>query len=83
MAEGRTAKEQGMAQLAALGCTLFISIVGGLLTGFLVSNCCLTDNYFDDEEHFHEVEFDVPLEEMEAPKGKGDDEGERIKSTVN
>ena len=53
-----------MYQIAALGVTLVLSITGGLLCGFIVSNCCAIDNFFDDEEHFREVEFDIPLEEV-------------------
>ena len=64
MADGRTAQEQGMYQLAALGVTLGLSILGGAASGFLVSNCCVPNHLFDDEEHFEEVEFDVPLEDV-------------------
>ena len=58
-----------MYQVAALGVTLLISIFGGLFVGFIVSNCCPIDNQFDDEEHFREVEFDNPLENI-PEKGK-------------
>ena len=65
MGDGRTAQQQGMYQVAALGITLGIAIISGILSGFLVSNCCVVENFFDDEEHFRDVEFDVPLEEDE------------------
>lgn len=64
MADGRSAQEQGMYQLAALGVTLGLAIFGGAASGFLVSNCCAPAHLFDDEEHFEEVEFDVPLEDV-------------------
>ena len=51
-----TPYEQGWMQMAALGTTLAISIVTGLLSGFIASRCGKIDNYFDDTEHFHEVE---------------------------
>ena len=57
-----------MYQIAALGITLVFSIFGGLLAGFSVACCCPIDNYFDDEEHFREVEFDIELEEVDKEK---------------
>lgn len=59
-----------MYQVAALGVTLVLSITGGLLSGFIVSNCLPgLDHYFDDEEHMHDVKFDNPLEDVsEAEK---------------
>merc|ERR1712150_99141 len=38
--EGRTAGEQAQAQLSALFVTLFISVVGGVFTGFIVKCQC-------------------------------------------
>ena len=46
--DGRTTSEQGWYQLAALGCTLGISIIGGLISGFLSSLCYKADSKFDD-----------------------------------
>ena len=76
MEDGRTAQQQGMYQVCALGVTLVISIAGGFLVGFIVKNCCPIENYFDDEEHFHEVEFDIPLEEVETKHDKGGEKDE-------
>lgn len=56
--DGRTTAEQGWFQLAALGCTLGISIIGGLISGFLASRFGAVDLLFDDKEHFEEVEYD-------------------------
>ena len=55
--EGRTTSEQGWVQLAALGITLGISIVGGLISGFLASRCAKPDELFDDKSHFMHVEY--------------------------
>lgn len=78
MADGRTAGQQGLYQVAALGVTLALAIVGGAASGFLVSNCCVPKHLFDDEEHFREVEFDVPLQEIATDRKTG---GDRL--TVN
>jgi len=64
MEDGRTAQEQGMYQIAALGVTLALAIFGGAASGFLVSNCCAPKHLFDDEEHFEAVEYDIPLEDV-------------------
>ena len=64
-----------MYQIAALGTTLVLSITGGLLCGYIVSGICVIDNYFDDEEHFTGVEFDIPLEEVVDEPKKVDDKG--------
>lgn len=69
--DGRTTAEQGWYQLAALGCTLAISIGGGVISGFLVSRCGHVESLFDDKEHFDEVEYDF----MEVHKKHGDHEG--------
>ena len=57
-ANGRSAFQQGLYQLAALGTTLGISICGGLITGFIVNNLQETDEYFEDNENweYEEVE---------------------------
>jgi len=61
-----------MYQIAALGVTLLISICGGLLTGFIVSNACPIRDFFDDEEHFDKVFYDIPMEDIpDEKKGKG------------
>lgn len=62
--DARTPAQQGWYQIAALGVTLGLSIGGGALSGFIVSNCCEIQHLFDDEEHFHEVYYDDPLEEI-------------------
>ena len=56
--EGRTTSEQGWYQLAALGCTLSIAIVGGALSGFISSRFGKIERLFDDMEHFEEVQYD-------------------------
>ena len=76
MADGRSASSQGMYQLAALGVTLALSIVGGLLSGFIVSRGCKAGNFFDDEEHFHEVLYDIALEKV-------NDDGTEANDPVN
>ena len=53
-----------------------IAILSGILTGFLVSNCCPTENFFDDEAHFHDVAFDIPLEELDQDLDDKKGEGE-------
>ena len=54
--------------MAALGCTLGISILGGLLSGCLASRFGAIDKLFDDKEHFEEVEYDY----MEVHKPKSE-----------
>ena len=56
--DGRTTAAQGWYQMAALGCTLGISIIGGLISGFLISQCGNVDSLFDDKDHFEECEYD-------------------------
>ena len=56
--DGRTTAQQGWYQMAALGCTLGISIIGGLISGCLASRFNAVDLLFDDKEHFEEVEYD-------------------------
>ena len=56
--DGRTTAQQAWYQLAALGCTLGISIIGGIISGLLTSRCGSVDELFDDKEHFEEVEYD-------------------------
>ncbi|KAG7332158.1 hypothetical protein KOW79_003992 [Hemibagrus wyckioides] len=54
---GRTAQEQALYQVAALGSTIAIAIVGGVLTGFVLRQPYLaspTDVFcFDDEPYFN------------------------------
>ena len=54
---GRTAIEQGMYQLAALGMTLGVSIVFGIITGFIMRIPLFeqiqdTEEMFDDEPNW-------------------------------
>lgn len=59
-ADGRTAPEQGLFQLAALGTTLGISILSGLFTGFVVKNITPDeDTYFDDNVNWGYEEVDT------------------------
>jgi len=46
---GRTVEEQGWIQLASIGVTLAISIIGGAFTGFVSTRCCMPLNFFDDK----------------------------------
>ena len=62
--DGRTVQQQGLYQALALAVSLGMAIVGGLVVGFLVQNCCPVDNQFDDEEHFQEVFYDIPMEDI-------------------
>jgi len=55
--DNRTTAEQGWFQLAALGCTLCIAIVGGIISGALSSLCGKVDSMFDDQEHFAEANY--------------------------
>ena len=57
-ANGRTAVEQGLYQLAALATTLGISVCGGLITGYIVKLLPEADEYFEDEQNweYEEVE---------------------------
>ena len=71
--DGRTTAEQGWYQLAALGCTLAISIIGGLISGFLTSRCGNVDSLFDDKDHFEDVEYDFM--EVHKKEGHNDHQG--------
>ena len=53
-ADGRTALQQGLYQLAALLTTLCISICGGLLTGYLSKYIEEPEVYFDDALNWEE-----------------------------
>ena len=55
---GRSVEEQGWIQLAALGVTLAIAILGGAFAGFVSSKCCMPLNFFDDKQHFLGVIYD-------------------------
>ena len=70
--EDRTTALQGWYQLAALGCTLGISIIGGMISGFLTSRCGGVDFLFDDKEHFEEVEYDYMEVHKPAPNTPGE-----------
>ena len=48
---------QAWMQVAALGCTLAISLVGGALSGFICSKIGNLDYQFDDKEHFVGVDY--------------------------
>lgn len=56
----RTAIQQGLYQLAALGTTLGISIIGGLISGFIIRKKT-NRNYFDDHENWDEEEEDQAI----------------------
>lgn len=44
-------------QVAALGCTLAISIIGGAISAFIASKIGGLDHQFDDNENFEHVEY--------------------------
>ena len=44
-------------QVAALGVTLAISILGGALTGFIASKIGTLNYQFDDQQHFEGVDY--------------------------
>ena len=48
IADGKTPSEQAWMQISALLTTLGISILGGLLTGFIASRFGKLDSFFDD-----------------------------------
>lgn len=50
--DGRTALQQGLFQLAALGTTLAISIIGGLCTGLILKLFSEPKEYFEDNENW-------------------------------
>uniref|UniRef100_A0AAR2KYP4 Ammonium transporter AmtB-like domain-containing protein n=1 Tax=Pygocentrus nattereri TaxID=42514 RepID=A0AAR2KYP4_PYGNA len=63
---GRTAKEQALYQLAALGSTIALAAVGGMLTGLLLKLPYLaspSDEFCFDDELF----FNVPADYNQAP----------------
>ena len=51
-ADGRTAWEQSWYQLAALGTTIAISIIGGLLTGLIMQIDKMNGRLYDDSEYW-------------------------------
>lgn len=57
---GRTSEEQGWIQLAALGVTLAISILGGAFAGFVSSRGCSPTYFFDDQMHWEHVSYEDP-----------------------
>ena len=56
-AETRSARQAAGFQLAAMGITLAIAITSGLVCGFIASRLPFPERFFDDSEHFAEVEF--------------------------
>lgn len=74
IAEGYTPYEQGWMQMSALGTTLAISIVGGLISGYISSRFGKLETLFDDTEHFREVE---PPGKKVVEKGDG---GQRLET---
>ena len=58
-ANGRTALQQGLYQLAALGTTLGISISGGLITGFIIKYLPQPQEYFEDDENWEYEEVEI------------------------
>ena len=73
--DGRTAVDQGLYQLAALGTTLAISISSGLLTGFFIKHFIPeNEHYFDDDDNWgyeevetEELDINQPNQEENNP----------------
>ena len=63
--EGRTTSEQAWYQLAALGMTILIAILGGTISGAIA--CCFgaPEDLFDDKEHFREADYIEEVEEKQ------------------
>tara|TARA_B110000208_G_scaffold191644_1_gene259336 strand:- start:4887 stop:6002 length:1116 start_codon:yes stop_codon:yes gene_type:complete len=57
--EGRSALDQGLFQLAALGTTIGISIIGGLFSGYIVSKIKNNNKYYDDDDNWEYEENEV------------------------
>lgn len=53
MAEGRTPSQQALFQLATLGTTIGIAVIGGILTGIIIS----LPFYTHPEKYYNDVEF--------------------------
>lgn len=53
----RTAHEQAAFQIAALGVTLGIAILSGILFGWIASRIPFPENFFDDSVNFEHVDF--------------------------
>ncbi len=53
----RSPRQMAGFQLAAIGITLGIAITTGLIGGFIASRLPFPENFFEDHEHFHEVEY--------------------------
>jgi len=64
---GRTAHEQALMQLASLGVTLAIAVVGGLITGYIIHIDCifniLKDTELFEDKFFFVIEDDEETEE--------------------
>lgn len=65
---GRTAGQQAVYQLATLGCSLGIAIVGGLVTGFIL-RLPIWDKVPDEELFLDHHNFEVPEEEANEKEG--------------
>jgi len=53
----RTAHQQAAFQIAALGVTLGIAILSGILFGWIASRIPFPENFFDDSVNFEHVDF--------------------------
>jgi hypothetical protein len=53
----RTINQQASFQIAALGVTLAIAILSGILFGFIASRIPFPENFFDDSVNFDHVDF--------------------------
>ena len=56
-AHTRSLSQMAGFQLAAMGITLCIAIASGAFAGFIASRLPIPERFFDDSEHFHDVEF--------------------------
>lgn len=65
---GRTFKQQAGYQLAALFTTMGIALLSGAFAGFVASKVGRPPkNLFEDVEHWHNVQYDTPVEDGDKP----------------
>ena len=71
MKEGRTLSEQAGYQLAALGCTFAIAILGGLISGLIASKIGRNvEQIFGDEDHWEAINYDIKTKDAAIDQTK-------------